>query len=121
MSKYKVDNYINTYFNNIYKDLPTTKAYTLGIGNGMFQLYKYIKDENNKEIANEIFESLSNQNDEYSKILKTLIGLENEESTKVEMMMEEFTKKKANECTNFTDDEMELIEKFMDFLWKERK
>lgn len=121
MGKYKADKYISSYYtHDIYNQSLEKKAYDLGVANGMFMLYRYLKTSEGVEVADKCFKNLLDSKDEYSKILKTLIGLENEEESKIERMMNIYFEEKQNNKIQLTKNEIDLLAKFMDFLWRNK-
>jgi hypothetical protein len=119
MSKYKVDNYINKKFNDIAKDTPIMRAYTLGNAVGFFQVYKYIKKEAGIETARDCFRSLDGD-EEYVKIIRTLIELDNKENVSyTEKLSEIMYEEKEKDI--LSDDDRDLIEDFADFTYQKRK
>lgn len=118
MSEYKVNDYINKKWNDIYKDTPTAKAYNLGISVGLLECYKQIKLQVGQEKANEIYENLLNGTEEFNTIFRTLVGLYNNDTkSKVESMIEVFERYKKPDQI-MTDEHRDLIEKFLEFLHK---
>ncbi len=119
MSDYSVQKYIQKKFDDIYQETPTMKAYNLGLAVGIYHGYTYIKSGLGKELADKCFSDL-NSNDEYTKTLRTLIGLDNKENvTKAEKMLEEFEHMRKPE-KKMSDEDRELFEEFMEFIYKKR-
>ena len=120
LSTYSVQRYIQKKFDDIQKDTPAAKAYTLGIAVGMLECYKGIKKMDSKETADKCFDNLD-KNEEYTVILRTLIGIENEESrTKAEKLAEKIQSLKKPE-KKLEDDDRDFLEEFMEFLYKKEK
>lgn len=120
MSNYSVQKYIEKKFNDIYKETPTKKAYDLGLAVGMYYVYTYIKSGLGKELADKCFSNL-NDNDEYTKTLRTLIELDNKDNiTKAEKMLEEYEHLRKAE-KKMSDENRDSIEEFMEFLYKKEK
>lgn len=121
MSEYKVQDYINKKWNDIYKDTPTVKAYYLGIAVGLIECYKQIKLQVGQEKANFIYESLLNGTEEFNTMFRTMVGLYNDDTkSKVESMIEVFEKYKKPDQT-MTDEHRDLIEEFLEFLHKKEE
>ena len=117
MSIYKVNDYINKKWNDIYKDTPTAKAYSLGIAVGLLECYKEIKFQIGQEKADEVYKNILEGTDEFNTIFRTLVGLYNDNTnSKVESMIEIFEKRKSNQ--EMTDEHRDLVEEFLEFLHK---
>lgn len=120
MSDYSVRRYIEKKFDDIYKETTTKKAYDLGLAVGIYYGYTYIKSGLGKELADKCFSNL-NDNDEYTKILRTLIELDNKENvTKAEKMLERYEYLRKPE-KKISDEDRDLLEEFMEFLYKKEK
>ena len=116
MSQYKVNDYINKKWNDIYKDTPTAKAYNLGIAVGLLEYYKQVKAQIGQEKANEVCESILNGKEEFNTIFRTLVGLYNDDThSKVDSIIEAFEKTKKPD-QEMTDEHRDLIEEFLEFL-----
>ena len=74
MSKYKVQDHINKKYNDIYKDTPTARAYSLGMAVGLLECYKLIKTELGQKEANRIYQSILDGKEEFNTIFRTLVG-----------------------------------------------
>lgn len=120
MSNYSVQKYIQKKFDDIYKETTAKKAYDLGLAVGMYHAYTYIKTGLSKELADKCFSNLD-KNNEYTTILRTLIELDNKESvTRAEKILEQYEKlKKPNVI--MSDKDRDLLEEFMEFLYKKEK
>lgn len=120
MSEYSTQKYIEKKFNDINKDTPTMRAYNLGVAVGMYQGYRLLKIGVGKELADKCFSNLD-KNDDYTTILRTLIELnEKEPVTLAEKMLEHYEQfKKPNVI--MSDEHCELLEEFMEFLYKREK
>ena len=117
MSEYKVKNYIDKKFRDIYKKEPTVQAYNLGVAVGMLELYKEYKRQCGEKGANECFKFIFDGKDEYSTIFRTLVGLYNDEtSLKVEKLIENMDKYKKHD-EEMSDEDRDLIEEFLEFLY----
>lgn len=116
MSMYKVNEYINKKWSDIYKDTPTAKAYTLGIAVGLLECYKEIKLQIGTEEANRVYKNVFDGTEEFNVIFRTLVGLYNDNTnSKVTSMIEAFESyKKPNR--EMTDEHRNLIEEFLEFL-----
>jgi hypothetical protein len=119
MSKYEINNYINKKLNDILKDTTVGESYTLGCAVGFFQVYKYIKKEAGMEYARDCFQSLDS-NEEYTKIVRTLIELDNKENSSYAERLAEILdeEKKQNKLS---DDDRVFIEDFAEFVYQKRK
>ena len=118
MSKYKVNDYINKKLNDIYKKEPTVQAYNLGVAVGMLELYKLSKYEFGEETTNRFFKSILDGTEEFNVIFRTLVGLYNDEAnSKVERIIESLEKYKQPE-KEISDEDRDLIEEFLEFLYK---
>ena len=116
MSEYKVKDYLNKKWNDIAKDTPTVKAYSLGCAVGLLECYKEIKHQLGQEKANDIYENILNGTEEFNTMFRTMVGLYNDDTkSKVESMIEVFEKYKKPEQT-MTDEHRDLIEEFLEFL-----
>lgn len=121
MSKYKVNDYINKKFNDIYKKEPTVQAYNLGVAVGMLELYKLCKYELGAETTNTFFKSILDGTEEFNVIFRTLVGLYNEETnSKIERMIESIEKYKQPK-EEISDEYRDLIEEFLEFLHKKKE
>ena len=120
MSKYSAESYIRKKLDNIYQETTTCKSYQLGLAVGMWYAYRYIKLCINKETTDKCFGNLSG-NDEYTTILRTLIELDNKEVvSKAEKLLEKYEEIKKPE-EKMSDEDKDLLEEFMEFLYKKRK
>lgn len=120
MSDYSVQKYIEKKFNDIIQETPIKKAYDLGLAVGMYYAYTYIKTGMGKELADKCFSNLD-KNDEYTAILRTLIGLDNKEAvTRAEKILEQYEKLKKSNVI-MSDRDRDLIEEFMEFLYKKEE
>ena len=116
MSQYKVNDYINKKWNDIYKDTTTAKAYNLGIAVGLLECYKQIKTQIGQEETNRIYEHILNGKEEINTIFRTLVGLYNDDThSKVDSIIEAFEKTKKPD-QEMTDEHRDLIEEFLEFL-----
>lgn len=82
MSKISARKYIEKKLDDICIGTQKPKLYTLGFVVGIYEVYKDIKLEFGKETADRYFSNLD-ENDEYSAILRTLIGLDEKEAASV--------------------------------------
>lgn len=120
MSKYSAESYIRKKLDDIYQETATCKSYQLGLAVGMWYAYRYIKTCLSKETADKCFSNLS-ENDEYTTILRTLIELDNKEVvSKAEKLLEKYEEIKKSE-EKMSDEDKDLLEEFMEFLYKKRK
>lgn len=119
ISKYKVNNYISGYWEQITKTEPSWKAYQLGLAQGMFQAYQIVQTFESKELADKMFLEICKGKDEYCSILKTLIALENENSEKIDYMMELFNKKYKDK--SLTEEEGDLLSAITRYLYESNK
>ena len=116
MSTYKVNDYINKKWNDIYKDTPTAKAFNLGIAVGLLECYKEIKLQIGTEDANKAYKNIFDGTEEFNIIFRTLVGLYNEETnSKVESIIEAFESYKKPK-KEMTDEHKDLIEEFLEYL-----
>ena len=120
MSKYSAESYIRKKLDNIYQETATCKSYQFGLVVGMWYAYRYVKACLSKETADKCFSNLDG-NDEYTTILRTLIELDNKEAaTYAEKILERYEElKKPNVI--MSDEHRELLEGFMEFLYKEEQ
>lgn len=116
MSEYKVKDYINKKWNDITKDIPTVKAYNLGIAIGLLECYKLIKVQIGQEETDKIYKNIFDGKEEFNIIFRTLVGLYNDDTnSKVDSIIEAFEQyKKPNQV--MTDEHRDLIEEFLEFL-----
>lgn len=119
ISKYKVNNYLSGYWEQISKSEPTCKAYQLGIAQGMFNFYQYLKEMEGQEFANKTFKSLTDGKEEYHSILKTLIVLENESSEKIDHIMELFSNQKKD--VPISESEIEVLSAITRYFYERNK
>lgn len=117
MSKYSAESYIRKKLDDIYHETTTCKSYQLGLAVGMWYAYRYIKVCLDKETADKCFGNLSG-NDEYTIILRTLIELDNKESVSKAEKIAENMKKQRKPETKISDEDKDLLEEFMEFLYK---
>ena len=119
MSTYKVNDYINKKWNDIYKDTPTARAYSLGIAVGLLECYKEIKFQIGQEKADEAYKNILEGTDEFNTIFRTLVGLYNDgTNSKVESMIEMLENRKPKK--EMTDEHRDLIEESLDYIRKEK-
>ena len=91
MSEYKVKNYINKKWNDIYKDTPTARAYSLGVAVGILECYKLMESTFGQEEADKIYRSILDGKEEFNTIFRTLVGLYNDDTnSKVDSIIEAF-------------------------------
>ena len=120
MSKYSAENYIRKKLDNIYQETATCKSYQLGLAVGMWYAYRYIKACLDKETADKCFSNLNGE-DEYTTILRTLIELDNKEAvSKAEKFLEKYEETRKPE-EKLSDEDKDLLEEFMEFLYKKEK
>ena len=120
MSKYSAESYIRKKLDNIYQETTTCKSYQLGLAVGMWYAYRYVKAGLGEEMVDKCFSNLS-ENDEYTTILRTLIELDNKEVvSKAEKLLEKYEEIKKPE-EKMSDEDKDLLEEFMEFLYKKRK
>lgn len=120
MSEYKVQDYINKKFNDIYKKEPTIQAYNLGLATGMLECYKYLKLDLGVDGANKCFKSMLEGTEEINTMFRTMVGLYNEETnSKIESLIEVFEKCKKQK--EMSDEHRDIIEEFLEFLYKKEK
>ena len=118
MSMYKVNDYINKKLNDIYKETPIVKAYSLGIAVGFLECYKETVRHVGQEAASIVYKNIFDGTDEFNTIFRTLVGLYNEEiSSKVESIIEAFESRKKPK-KEMTDEHRDMIEEFLEFLHK---
>lgn len=118
MSEYKVQDYINKKWNDIAKDIPTVKAYNLGVAVGLLECYKQIKILVGEKEANKIYKTTFDGKEEFNTIFRTLVGLYNDDSnSKVDSIIEAFEKSKKPD-KEMQDEHRDLIEEFLEFLHK---
>ena len=117
--EYSVQRYIEKKFNDINKNTPAMKAYELGVAVGMYQAYRYLKIGVGKDVAEKCFSNL-NESDDYTTILRTLIELDEKEPvTLAEKMLEHYEQYKEPNMI-MSDEHCELLEEFMEFLYKKK-
>lgn len=115
MSRYSVQKYINKKWNDIAKDIPTIKAYNLGLAVGYFQAYKNAKISLGEETMREIWSGLSGD-DDFTKTFRTLIELDNRENTSRAEKIAEMLENGRKHDKELSDDDKDLLEDFMEFL-----
>lgn len=121
MSEYQVKDYISKKFNDILKKEPTFQAYNLGMAVGMLELYKDWKKSFGEENVNKYFKNILDGTEEFNVIFRTMVGLYNEETkSKVESLIESFEKYK-NPNKEMSDEHRDLIEEFLEYLYKKEK
>lgn len=81
MSKSMVSKYISKKWDEISKDTTEYKAYSLGLAVGYYQLYEYIRQTNGQALADTFIEDISNDMEEFYKLLKELIMIGSLEAT----------------------------------------
>ena len=117
MSKYSAESYIRKKLDNIYQETATCKSYQLGLAVGMWYAYRYVKASLGEEMADKCFSNLDGD-DEYTTILRTLIELDNKEAvSKTEKILERYDEIRKPEEKLSNEDE-NLLERFMEFLYK---
>lgn len=120
MSRYSIQKYIDKKWEDISKDIPTVKAYNLGLAVGYFQAYKNAKISLGEETMREIWSGLSGDND-FTKTLRTLIELDNEENTSTAEKIAEMLENSRKPDKELSDDDRDLLEDFMEFLNQKQK
>ena len=120
MSRYSIQKYIDKKWKDISKDIPTVKAYNLGLAVGYFQAYKNAKISLGEEIMKEIWSGLSGD-DDFTKTLRTLIELDNKENTSTAEKIAEILENGRKPDEELSDDDRDLLEDFMEFLNQKQK
>lgn len=118
MSNYKVKDYINKKWNDIAKDTTTMKAYNLGLAVGLLETYKSFVTQFGSSEANKAYDVLLHGSEEFNTMFRTMVGLDNEETnSKVDLLIEKMENYKQPE-KSMTDEDRDLIEGFIHFLYK---
>ena len=120
LSRYSIQKYIDKKWEDISKDIPTVKAYNLGLAVGYFQAYKNAKISLGEETMKEIWSGLSG-NDDFTKTLRTLIELDNKENTSTAEKIAEMLENGRKSDEELSDDDRDLLEDFMEFLNQKQK
>ena len=120
MSRYSIQKYIDKKWKDISKDIPTVKAYNLGLTVGYFQAYKNAKISLGEETMREIWSGLSGD-DDFTKTLRTLIELDNKENTSTAEKIAEMLENGRKHDEELSDDDRDLLEDFMEFLNQKQK
>ena len=120
LSRYSIQKYIDKKWKDISKDIPTIKAYNLGLSVGYFQAYKNAKISLGEEAMIEIWSGLSG-NDDFTKTLRTLIELDNKENTSKAEKIAEMLENGRKSDEELSDDDRDLLEDFMEFLNQKQK
>ena len=120
MSRYSIQKYIDKKWKDISKDIPTDKAYNLGLAVGYFQAYKNAKISLGEEKMREIWGGLSGD-DDFTKTLRTLIELHNKENTSKAEKIAEILENGRKPDKELSDDDRDLLEDFMEFLNQKQK
>lgn len=114
MSRYSIQKYIDKKWKDISRDIPTVKAYNLGLAVGYFQAYKTAKISLGEEKMREIWSWISD--DDFTKTLRTLIELDNKENTSTAEKIAEMLENGRKTDEELSDDDRDLLEDFMEFL-----
>ena len=120
MSRYSIQKYIDKKWKDISKDIPTVKAYNLGLAVGYFQAYKNAKISLGEETMREIWNGL-NGDDDLTKTLRTLIELDNKENISTAEKIAEMLENSRKPDEELSDDDRDLLEDFMEFLNQKQK
>ena len=120
LSRYSIQKYIDKKWKDISKDIPTVKAYNLGLAVGYFQAYKNAKISLGEETMKEIWSGLS-ADDDFTKTLRTLIELDNKENTSTAEKIAEMLENCRKTDEELSDDDRDLLEDFMEFLNQKQK
>ena len=120
LSRYSIQKYIDKKWKDISKDIPTVKAYNLGLAVGYFQAYKNAKIYLGEETMKEIWSGLS-ADDDFTKTLRTLIELDNKENTSAAEKIAEMLENCRKTDEELSDDDRDLLEDFMEFLNQKQK
>ena len=120
LSRYSIQKYIDKKWKDISKDIPTVKAYNLGLSVGYFQAYKNAKISLGEETMKEIWSGLSGD-DDFTKTLRTLIELDNKENTSKAEKIAEMLESGRKSDEELSDDDRDLLEDFMEFLNQKQK
>ena len=120
LSRYSIQKYIDKKWKDISKDIPTVKAYNLGLSVGYFQAYKNAKISLGEETMKEIWSGLS-ADDDFTKTLRTLIELDNKENTSKAEKIAEMLESGRKSDEELSDDDRDLLEDFMEFLNQKQK
>lgn len=118
MNNYKIKDYINKKWNDIAQDTPTMKAYNLGLAVGLLETYKSFVTQFGETDANKVYDVLLNGSEEFNIMFRTMVGLYNEEAnSKVDSLIEKMENLKQPDKI-MTDEHRDLIEEFIEFLYK---
>lgn len=118
MNNYKIKDYINKKWNDIAQDTPTMKAYNLGLAVGLLETYKSFATQFGEDDANKSYDVLLNGNEDFNVMFRTMVGLYNKETNfKVDSIIEKMENYKRPE-KSMTDEDRDLIEEFIEFLYK---
>ena len=120
LSRYSIQKYIDKKWEDISKDIPTVKAYNLGLAVGYSQAYKNAKISLGKGEMREIWSGLSGD-DDFTKTLRTLIELDNKENTSTAEKIAEMLENGRKPDEELSDDDRDLLEDFMEFLNQKQK
>jgi len=86
----RTSDFIYREFNTIIKDSREHRAYELGMANGFFELYKYIKTDIGVDKAKEQFKYFIQGKERVSEYFNRLIEIDEEPITEWEEKMEKF-------------------------------
>lgn len=121
MSNYKVKDYINKKWNDIAQDTPTMKAYNLGLAVGLLETYKSFMIQFGEVETNKAYDVLLNGSEEFNIMFRTMVGLYNKETnSKVDSLIEKMENFRQPDKT-MTDENRDLIEEFLEFLYEKAK
>ena len=120
MSRYSIQKYIDKKWNDISKDIPIMKAYSLGLAVGCFQVYKNAKISLGEEKMRVIWSGLSGD-DDFIKTLRTLIELDSKENTSTAEKIAEMLENGRKPNEELSDDDRDFLEDFMEFLNQKQK
>lgn len=84
MGLLKMNDYLNKEYSDIMSETREKRAFDLGMAYGYFQLYNYIKMENDKETADNCFKSMLSDESNERKHFKKMVELSEQENTKAE-------------------------------------
>ena len=120
MSKYSVQKYIDKKFNDIMMDTNVMKAYHLGLAVGYFEAYKNAKITLGEDKMRELWSGLSGD-DEFTKTYRTLIELDNQESTSTAERIAEVLENNKRPDKHLSDNDRDFLEDFMEFLNQKKR
>jgi hypothetical protein len=95
INNYIVQDYLIKEYSEIMAETREKRAFDLGMSYGYFQLYTQFKIENGKEVADQVFKSMLDENNEF-KHFRNMVKISEKQETDVDKLIQDIFKNKKN-------------------------